>query len=103
MLELSLPLRLLRYSLVKIFPKCAQASEDSVVLNLEDALSKAYEEIADLRRRVLELEAQATELFRSNSTQGKLFKLQATMAYSNQILLTHINKSETFVGTFQGL
>jgi hypothetical protein len=41
-----------------------QGSEDS--LNLEDAPSKAYEEIAELRRRVLELETQAAELFKSN-------------------------------------
>jgi len=44
-----------------------QASEDSVMLNLEDALSKAYEEIAELRRRVLELETQTAELLKSNS------------------------------------
>lgn len=51
---------------------CAQASEDSAVLNLEDALSKAYEEIADLRRRVLELETQAAELFKSKSPPSTL-------------------------------
>ena len=48
-----------------------QATEDSVVLNLEDALSRAYEEIAELRRRVLELEAQASELLKSDLPQGK--------------------------------
>lgn len=41
-----------------------QDSEDSVVHNLEDALSKAYEEIAELRRQVLQLETQAAELFK---------------------------------------
>lgn len=46
-----------------------QASEDSVVRNLEDALPKAYEEIAELRRQVLQLETQAAELFKSNSLQ----------------------------------
>ena len=42
------------------------------MLNLEDALSKAYEEIADLRRRVLELETQAAELFKSKSPPSTL-------------------------------
>jgi hypothetical protein len=87
------------YFLVKIsHHKCAQGSEDS--LNLEDAPSKAYEEIAELRRRVLELETQAAELFKSNLPRGKLFK-----CHYNQIL-TPINKSQTwvtFVGTFQAL
>ena len=66
--------RLIHYSLVKTVShrKCAQASEDAVVVNLEDALSRAYEEIAELRRRVLELEAQASELLKSDSPQGKL-------------------------------
>ncbi|KAH9030371.1 hypothetical protein EDB85DRAFT_2246500 [Lactarius pseudohatsudake] len=47
--------------------KCAQDSEDSVVHNLEDALSKAYEEIAELRRQGLQLETQAAELFKPKS------------------------------------
>ncbi|KAI9453233.1 hypothetical protein BJY52DRAFT_1399214, partial [Lactarius psammicola] len=46
-----------------------QDSEDSVMRNLEDALSKAYEEIAELQRRVLQFETQAAELFKSNSPQ----------------------------------
>lgn len=50
----------------------AQASEDSVVLNLDGALSKAYEEIAELRGRVLELETDASELLKSHLPQGKL-------------------------------
>ncbi|KAF8260918.1 hypothetical protein EI94DRAFT_863673 [Lactarius quietus] len=58
-----------------------QASEDSVMLNLEDALSKAYEEIAELRRRVLELETQTAELLKSNSPKGKLFTSQTTIAH----------------------
>ncbi|KAN0139627.1 hypothetical protein V8E53_002289 [Lactarius tabidus] len=44
-----------------------QASEDAVVLNLDDALSKAYEEIEELQRRVLELETQSAELLKSNA------------------------------------
>ncbi|KAH9033593.1 hypothetical protein EDB85DRAFT_1098330 [Lactarius pseudohatsudake] len=44
-----------------------QDSEDSVVHNLEDALSKAYEEIAELRRQGLQLETQAAELFKPKS------------------------------------
>jgi len=52
----------------------AQPSEDSVMQDLEDALSRAYEEIAELRRRILELETQATELFKSYlPTAGKFF------------------------------
>ncbi|KAH9060166.1 hypothetical protein EDB87DRAFT_636086 [Lactarius vividus] len=47
--------------------RCAQDSEDSVVHNLEGALSKAYEEITELRRQVLQFETQAAELFKSNS------------------------------------
>lgn len=54
--------------------KCAQASEDSVVLNLDDALSNAYEEIEELRRRVLELETQAAELLKSNVPKGEPFE-----------------------------
>jgi hypothetical protein len=50
----------------------AQASEDSVVLNLDNALSKAYEEIEELRRRVIELETQAAELLKSNAPKGEL-------------------------------
>lgn len=44
-----------------------QTSEDSVALNLDDALSKAHEEIEELRRRVLGLETQAAELLKSNT------------------------------------
>lgn len=43
-----------------------QASEDSVMPNFDDALSKAYKEIEELQRRVLELETQAAELLKSN-------------------------------------
>ena len=57
--------------------KCAQASEDSVVLNLDDALSSAYEEIEELRRRVLELESQAAELLKSNVPKGEPFESMA--------------------------
>lgn len=43
-----------------------------MVLNLDGALSKAYEEIAELRGRVLELETDASELLKSHLPQGKL-------------------------------
>ncbi|KAI9442967.1 hypothetical protein H4582DRAFT_1146744 [Lactarius indigo] len=62
-----------------------QDPEDSVVRSLEDALSKAYEEIAELRRQVLQLETQAAELFKSNSPKGKLFRSQVTMVRCSPI------------------
>jgi hypothetical protein len=51
-----------------------------VALNLDDALSKAHEEIEELRRRVLGLETQAAELLKSNTPKGELFESQTTMA-----------------------
>ena len=45
-----------------------------MVLNLDDALSNAYEEIEELRRRVLELETQAAELLKSNVPKGEPFE-----------------------------
>ena len=48
--------------------------------NFDDALSKAYEEIEELQRRVLELETQAAELLKSNGPKGELFESQTTMA-----------------------
>lgn len=39
---------------------------------LQEALSKAEEEVAQLQRHVLQLQSQATELFKSNPSQGKL-------------------------------
>jgi len=47
----------------------SQASKGSEVLNLDSALSKAYEEIAELRGRVLELETDASELLNSHLPQ----------------------------------
>jgi hypothetical protein len=41
------------------------------VQNLEGALAKANEEVAELRRQVLQIETQATKLFQLNSSQGK--------------------------------
>ncbi|KAH8982292.1 hypothetical protein EDB92DRAFT_1894795 [Lactarius akahatsu] len=78
-----------------------QDSEDSVVHNLEDALSKAYEEIAELRRQVLQLETQAAELFKPNSPEGKLFKSQATVVCCSKIPIDKIQTRVTFVGTYQ--
>ena len=79
MLKMTSFLRLIR--LLEFFSyshrKCAQASEDSVVLNLDDALSNAYEEIEELRHRVLELETQAAELLKSNEPKGEPFEPMA--------------------------
>ena len=40
--------------------------------DLENALSKAKEDVARLQLQVLQLQTQATELFKSNPSQGKL-------------------------------
>ncbi|KAH9960192.1 hypothetical protein BC827DRAFT_1268414 [Russula dissimulans] len=47
----------------------ADASSDSIVLHLEDALSGAQEEVSQLRRQVLELQSQVATLFKSNLPQ----------------------------------
>ncbi|KAH9983708.1 hypothetical protein BJV74DRAFT_597465 [Russula compacta] len=46
-----------------------EASGDSLVHCLQEALSKAKEEVEQLRRHVLQLQTQATELFKSNPSQ----------------------------------
>ncbi|KAI0250393.1 hypothetical protein BJV78DRAFT_1283203 [Lactifluus subvellereus] len=48
-----------------------EASKESIARNLEDALSKANEEVAELRRQVLQLEIQTTKLFQISSSEGK--------------------------------
>ncbi|KAH9961443.1 hypothetical protein BGW80DRAFT_1463796 [Lactifluus volemus] len=48
-----------------------EASKDFIVQHLEDALSKANEEVGELRRQVLQLESQATKLFQLSPPQGK--------------------------------
>ena len=67
------------------------------MLNLDNALSSAYEEIEDLRRRVLELETQAAELLKSDDSKGEPFRIDGSLR--NQ--LSPMNKSQAWV--FQSL
>ncbi|KAI0299532.1 hypothetical protein BC826DRAFT_995082 [Russula brevipes] len=46
-----------------------EASTDSIIHHLQDALTKANEEVAQLHREVLQLQTQITKLFKSNSSQ----------------------------------
>lgn len=50
----------------------AQASVDSLVQHLQDALSKAKEDVARLQHQALQLQTQATKLFDSNASQSEL-------------------------------
>jgi TolA-binding protein len=50
----------------------SQASLDSLVQHLQDALSMAKEEVARLQQQVLHFQTQATKLLETNVPQGEL-------------------------------
>jgi TolA-binding protein len=61
----------------------AQASVDSLVQHLQDALSMAKEDVVRLQHQVLQLQTQATELLEANLSQSELSYDPSTMAHEN--------------------